>query len=176
MIDEQCKLQKGSPLIDNGNLVLYQEYLAKDNLAYGDKDILGGQRIYNQKIDLGAFEYDWRNDFAEIAGKRNLSVETASENVCVRSASELRIPAESSMTFKWELQDKGSYSFRVASSGTGVTVLRDGVEISSDADGNYRFWHNEGAVITRIVISCDESSSALASSFSRIKGLVLVVQ
>jgi hypothetical protein len=37
----------------------------------GDRDASLGQRIYNCKADLGAFEYDWRNDYAAyIEGKK----------------------------------------------------------------------------------------------------------
>ena len=125
---------------------------------------------------MGAFEYDWRGDFAATVGKHNLTVVTASENVAVSGTSELQIPSENSITLEWNMQDKGAYSFKILQFGDGVTVLRDGVEISANSDGVYQFAHNGDSTITTIVISCDKSSSALISSFRKVKGLLLVVQ
>ena len=183
MIDENFQLQKGSKLIDKGSQELYQAYLAQDEAYFTqdgltnlDKDILGNNRIYNRAIDMGAFEYDWRGDFAATVGKHNLTVVTASENVAVSGTSELQIPSENSITLEWNLQDKGTYSFKILQFGDDVTVLRDGVEISANSDGVYQFAHNGDSTITTIVISCDKSSSALISSFRKVKGLLLVVQ
>ena len=35
----------------------------------GDTDFGGGQRVYNGKVDIGPFEYDWRERYAADIGK-----------------------------------------------------------------------------------------------------------
>jgi hypothetical protein len=77
------------------------------------------------------------------------------------------------VTIDWDLLESGSYSFRVAATGAGVTVLRDGVAMSGEADGIYRFGHEGERATTQIVISCDNSSSAVIDSFRTNRGFIL---
>ena len=69
-------LQKGSPLVDIGSNELYRTEMA------GTGDLAKGQRIYNARIDIGAYEYDWREEFSRAIGhSRSFSLSEASENV-----------------------------------------------------------------------------------------------
>lgn len=174
MLDENYAPKAGSPLVDRGRSDLYYakfpeavvEVLAKT-------DIAGTQRIYNGTVDIGAFEYDWRGDFASRISKRNLTVVEADPGVVTNGTAAISIPSECSVTIDWDLLESGPYSFRVAATGAGVTVLRDGVAMSGDADGIYRFGHEGERTTTQIVISCDNSSSAVIDSFRTNRGFIL---
>ena len=176
MLDGNYAPIKGSPLIDRGCSDTYGTIVAEDMLTNADKDILGNQRIYNKAIDVGAFEYDWRNDFAVLIGKSGLSVVEASGNVETNGVRALKVNSGGSIAIDWSLREQGSYMFKVTSEGDGVKVLRDGEEVSVDAEGVYRFLHVGDMANTRIAIVCDEDSSAVIESFCKIKGLVLLIQ
>ena len=172
-LDERYAPQPGSPLVDRGNGGYYDAFPAAVADAYSKADLSGGQRIYNGAVDIGALEYDWRGDFASRISKRNLTVVEANPGVVTNGTAAISIPSECSVTIDWDLLESGSYSFRVAATGAGVTVLRDGVAMSGDADGIYRFGHEGERATTQIVISCDNSSSAVIDSFRTNRGFIL---
>ena len=62
--------QKDSPAVD-------MQPAGEVPAMLGGVDAAGGQRVYNGKADLGAFEYDWRGDYASYLGGRNASVPAA---------------------------------------------------------------------------------------------------
>ena len=73
-LDENGVPQKDSPAVD--------AIVAADVPAIlGGRDAALGQRIYNGKADLGAFEYDWRSDYASYLGGAKASVPKASANL-----------------------------------------------------------------------------------------------
>ena len=172
-LDERYAPQLGSPLVDRGNGGYYTAFPAAVAEALSKADLSGGQRIYNGTVDIGAFEYDWRGDFASRISKRNLTVVAADPGVVTNGTAAISIPSECSVTIDWDLLESGPYSFRVAATGAGVTVLRDGVAMSGDADGIYRFGHEGERTTTQIVISCDNSSSAVIDSFRTNRGFIL---
>lgn len=59
--------QKDSPAVD-------KQPAGDVPAMLGGLDAASGQRIYNGKADLGAFEYDWRGDYENHLGGRNVSV------------------------------------------------------------------------------------------------------
>ena len=67
--------QTGSCLIDAGILD------ASVKAAVGDVDCLGGQRIYNGKIDIGCCEYDWRGRYTADMETPGLRVTKADSEV-----------------------------------------------------------------------------------------------
>ena len=172
-LDERYAPQPGSPLVDRGNGGYYDAFPVAVADAYSKADLSGGQRIYNGAVDIGALEYDWRDDFASRISKRNLTVVEANPGVVTNGSEAVSIPPECSVTIDWDLLESGPYSFRVAATGAGVTVLRDGVAMSGDADGIYRFGHEGERTATHIVISCDGSSSAVIYAFRNQKGFIL---
>ena len=54
LVDEWGEPAKGSPFVDAG--IVAAGYA-------GALDAAGSQRVYNGTIDIGAYEYDWRDDF-----------------------------------------------------------------------------------------------------------------
>ena len=81
----------------DGNGVPQKDSPAVDAIAAADvpailggQDADGGQRIYNGKADLGAFEYDWRGDYARYLGGAKAAAPKASANLVeARDASSL---------------------------------------------------------------------------------------
>lgn len=79
---------KGSPLIDQANGTLAEGYVQK----LTDVDADGSQRVYNAALDIGAFEYDWRGDFAAAIGS-GAEVTVATPNVELDEATgKVKIP------------------------------------------------------------------------------------
>ena len=113
-------LQKGSPLIDVGENLLYTNVQTKA----GTTDKSGGQRVYNRTIDIGAYEYDWRGDFAEALRnpRRALAVTAASENVTTNAADGVTLSGGDSLSVEWEHADYKThdFSFVVSVSGEGT--------------------------------------------------------
>ena len=66
--------QKDSPAVD-------MQPAGEVPAMLGGVDAAGGQRVYNGKADLGAFEYDWRGDYAAYLDSGNISVPAASANL-----------------------------------------------------------------------------------------------
>ena len=54
-----------------------------------EKDLEGGQRVYNCKIDIGPWEYDYRSYFASRIG--GVTVEEASSNVTTNEIAQVRL-------------------------------------------------------------------------------------
>lgn len=73
LVDAEGRPQFGSPLIDAGSNSYVHAEAAK-----GDVDAL--QRIYNERVDIGCYEYDWRAKYAEALGG-GVSVTTATSGV-----------------------------------------------------------------------------------------------
>ena len=54
---------------------------------------VGGQRVYNGQVDIGAYEYDWRPVFEACLAPKNLVVETADPSVTTNAAGKLVLPS-----------------------------------------------------------------------------------
>ena len=85
MLDADFRPLAGSALVDAGDKTLLA------HLTDGaTTDVVGGQRIYGGQVDIGAYEYDLRDDIADILGSR-VAVSGAGEDVLV-SGGLVRIP------------------------------------------------------------------------------------
>ena len=175
MLDENYAPRRGSPLIDRGNAEYY-EPLPDDVMAAMLKtDFAGKQRVYNGKIDIGAFEYDWRDDFARALGSSHVAVVSADEAVVTNSTGGVTVPAGASLGLVWSFSCDGRCEFNVAAvDGGTVSVLLDGVEMVP-VDGIYSFVGTAGSQAA-ISISCEGEGYAVASAFHLCKGLVFTVR
>ena len=113
----------GSAAIDFGDASF------RDEMA-GDRDVDGGQRIYNGKIDAGCCEFDWRPAYARMIGGRLATVAAVSPEV-VRRADGKAVTLVDGTALEIELAKRRSGAVRyliaveVAGAGT-LTVLRGG--------------------------------------------------
>ena len=133
LVDESLLVfsPKGEPLSSTHPVVDKAEmsFLSRFTRMNYEKDALGGQRIYNDALDVGAVEYDWRPVYAQTLGGGCASVGVASSNV-VWSASGDAVNVRSgelSMTLTNDTDRKTDYSIPVEVSGAGtLTVTHNG--------------------------------------------------
>ena len=64
----------------------------------GETDFSGAQRIYNGRLDIGAFEADWRGTYAKDISPRNVTVVSASADVVESEAKTVVIPSGESLS------------------------------------------------------------------------------
>ena len=93
MLDENYAPRKGSPLIDRGRNDLYAKFPADVADALAKTDLAGSQRVYSGSIDIGAYEYDWRRDFAKTLKRSQLEVVSASADVVTSGVRALTVPS-----------------------------------------------------------------------------------
>ena len=173
MLDENYAPRKGSPLIDRGRNDLYAKFPADVADALAKTDLAGSQRVYSGSIDIGAYEYDWRRDFAKTLKRSQLEVVSASADVVTNGVRALTVPSGASIEIDWSVRADGRHTFYAAASGGGsVSVTCDGVELSPNADGLYTFIGVKGAA-RRIVASCSDGTSAVLRDFRDSSGLMI---
>ena len=98
-------------------------------------DIDGEQRVYNDKIDIGPNEYDWRGDFARMIG--GVSVTGASPGVTTNTLGKVRVPDGGILEMSIVNKDARRVSFTV--SGGELTAYGGLEEQTFTADGQYKF-------------------------------------
>ena len=138
-------------------------------------DLLGGQRIYNGRIDVGCGEFDWRDAFAKKLSYKGVSVLTASENVATNDLSGLDIAAGQSLKLGVVLTFAGDVSFALGTETPAeVSVLVDGVSTEIGAGGRVAFRLEAGDHTVEIV--CSDDGQATVSNFLMPKrGFVFIV-
>lgn len=164
-----------SPAIDAGN-VKYYVYPAGFAHEAG-RDVSGGQRIYNGRIDVGCGEYDWRGAFAQsLDAKGRIEVAEAGGTVSTNASGGLVLSGETALTLYWRLAQPGERLFSVAGEGAGgVTVFVDGEEIVRGEDGVFRFFAGAGAV--RVTIRLSGDAAAVVGDFRRgVSGFPIIVR
>ena len=147
-------LSKDNPVVDRANASLSEKFARMDF----EKDALGGQRIYNDALDVGAVEYDWRPVYAQTLGGGCASVGVASSNV-VWSVSGDAVNVKSgelAMTLTNGTGRKTDYSIPVEVSGAGtLTVTHNGEPLAVLTAG-------DGATVLAFKNSLEENSLAFA--------------
>ena len=123
--------EKDSPAVDKGDNAGMPEALTTD--------LSGGQRIYNGKVDIGAFEYDWRGDFAADLGEPRLTVAAASPMTVETSEGKVLVKDGAlDLTMAGFAPRKARYAVPVEVTGTGaLSVSLNGEELAvlTSADG-----------------------------------------
>ena len=173
LLDEKYAPRKGSPLIDKGNNDLYSAFPADVADALSKSDIAAGQRIYDGSIDIGAYEYDWREDFAKTLKRSQVSVVLASEGVVTNGVKALSVPSGASIEIDWSIERDGQHTFYAVADSVGtVTVTCDGEALAPTAEGKYAFIGTKDET-RRIVISCADGASAALRDFRDSGGFVI---
>lgn len=163
MLNENYAPRKGSPLIDKGRNDLYATLPADVVAALAKTDFADSQRIYNGAIDIGAFEYDWRGDFARRLRRSRIEVVQASELVVTNGVDALTIPAGSFLEIVWTPLRTGIHTFRAAPAGEDAlaTLTLNGETLVPAADGVYTFVGAKDTAVTLTVASGDGESAVL---------------
>ena len=112
-LDAEGRPTAHSPLLDAGDRTALPVDCATDRV--------GGQRVYNGQVDIGAYEYDWRPVFAACLAPKNLVVETADPSVTTNAAGKLVIPS-GAVSATWTVA-AASAKLPVEVTGTGTLSL-----------------------------------------------------
>ena len=173
-LDGEKRPGAGSAAIDrgdNGCLDLVPESLRKWFLCLDDAE---NQRIYNATVDLGAYEYDWRGDYAKRLS-RCATVSRATTNV-IMSAEGPSVTDGQSMEGTLAAQAGRTYLLKPSMSGEGdLTVLADGEPLVAE-DGVYKFVAGPSDRTIAWEVRFDGAGSATLSRFRSNAGLLLLVR
>ena len=150
----------------------------------GDRDASGKQRVYNNALDIGALEGDYRPEFAKAMGDgRRITVKSADPTVRLVEGGVAISTGSLEATWSSAAGRRVDYSFNAAVSGGGsLTAAANGVTNVIDAAS--------GA--TTVSFSSDRAENSLSfsfnpdaeapggfavlSNFARRLGIILIVQ
>ena len=163
---------------------------AADARLLATPDAAGGQRVYNGKADIGAYEYDWRGIYAnDLRRAGGFSVTDAAPAVVEGDARSVVVPAGSSVTGTWladaTLQE--SANVRVCLTGAGVfTVTVNGQAVATltgpaERTQDVKFPTASGDVVTFAYRAADGADAASAgeaviTKIAQAGGFLLIVR
>jgi hypothetical protein len=162
----------GSPVINAGDFSL------DDDADVGERafDCAGGQRVYDGAVDLGAYEYDFRPDYAKALARKS-EVSVATSGVKLTDDGEIRLADGETLVAGWEDGANISYSmeFSFSVSSGNLQILRNG-EVVGDftADGTWTYKSAEPRDQLSFVYS--GTGYALLNHARSLKGFVLSVR
>ena len=175
--DEGIPTNRSSLVVDAANPAYVPDTL-------GDRDALGGQRVYNGKVDIGAVEYDWRGDYAKDIAKREVVV-TAADSQVIEREGKVTLDPGASLTAEWTpVGESARCDVKASVTGTGtLTVSVDGTAIGTatvaDSPKTFNF---AGAIgeTSKIVFSYsqeeDDEGCAVIEKIGSQQGLLLLVR
>ena len=171
---------KGNVAIDAGRFGDYATNGWKEAIfaAEGGKDVLGGQRVYNGQIDLGAVEYDWRGDYAKDLGRR-ITVTDAAPGVVETEEGAVRVSADAPLTLVWAPRAKAGTKlhFDVSVTGTGsLAVTLDGEPLAVCTEGPQTVDFESNGQPRTMVFTFTGDGAADLSRFKSDAGALLLVR
>ena len=157
--------QKDSPAVD-------MQPVGEVPAMLGGIDAAGGQRIYNGKADLGAFEYDWRGDYATYLGGGNANVPDAPINLVADIAGTSLNLGQGAFSVELTGGNEGASTrytlpLEVVGSGT-LTVVLNGSEtnVYTAADGDASLVFRSRSANNTLAFSYDADDEG--ASFGRV--------
>ena len=166
----------GSVAIDAGDA-------SQTPASLGDTDLAGGQRVYNGRMDIGCYEFDWRPKYAADLGK-GVAVASASPEVYEGAGGVVTLPG-GSLEAGWSnaTGKKRGYSGTMRVTGTGtLTVTRNGESFRTvtSADGEQTFQFFSTAALEELVFAYapgeNDDGAALLSGFAIGNGFMLILR
>jgi hypothetical protein len=175
-VDAEGRPLAGSNVIDAGDNARLVPGLS------AEKDLGGGQRVYNGTVDIGAYEYDCRTDFSrKLLASGKLVVTSADADVTGTVSGVLM--RDGSLAVRWNAGNAGCSRharFRVTGGGT-LSVYAEGVLLgtydSGDGDVSLRIVpaSAESLVFAYAKAGSDtDSVGALLSAFEDTNGTVII--
>ena len=159
--------------VDSGATDYYDTHFPQKWKRFKEGDVLGGQRVYNGKIDLGAAEYDWRGDFAKTLSRKSVEVLTAGENVTTNALVGLDVAAGETLKLRI-VCEKTDGTCAVTVTGDPVVTL-DG-QVLAGAGGVYSFAATVGQSYA-LEIAAPKAAPVTVSSVSLPKtGILLLIR
>ena len=175
LLGDGFKPSKGSPAVDAG---------VTDRGFSGETDALGGQRVYNGTVDIGAVEYDWRGDYAKDIAKREVVVSAADPQVVEREG-KVTLDPGATLTAEWTPSGTSARcDVKVSVTGTGaLTVSVGGAAIGTVTAADSPKTFNFGGAIgetSKILFAYsqveDDEGCAVIEKIGLQKGFLLLVR
>ena len=163
-----------SCLVDAGNTAMVERI--------GDLDCDCSQRVYNGAIDIGAFEHDWRAQYASDLGSAYVTVTAADPQVAEENGI-VRIPS-GEIAVGWRGAAGRSRTVTAQVTGTGDLAMYVGdaeepehVWTASDDPVPYK-WRPDGDVALRFVYTpgLADGGAAYLTSFEDAKGMTILLR
>lgn len=140
-----------------------------------DTDLLGGQRVYNGAMDIGALEADWRVKYAEAASPsgRRFSVEAADPAVTLSSDGAVLIPDGASVSVRYRGYADGTFvryrlRFNVLEQGASLVATVNGTESVFETIGEHSLEFTSVQPLNDIqLLSCNGSVELLGCAADR---------
>lgn len=151
---------------------------APDFAPYCETDQTGGQRVYNNAIDIGAREADWRAKYATDIAARNLAVTEVSSSVSETDEGKVRLPQGA--TLKAELTGvtsvKRQVSVRVAGTGTLTVKLNDEVLGTQVGEGEVAFQFENDLALNNLQFDyVGDDGYAEVLNVCKLSGLIMIL-
>ena len=172
-LDAKFRPLKGdSLLVDKGSRAYYEERFPTKWTMFKDIDISGGARVLNGAIDIGAGEYDWTEDFADVIHPRNAEVTEAGNNLTIANDALVFSPGDT-LAATWTSTRIRWANFTAAVPAGGTLVVKvNGVAVQPE-NGAYRFLLNAGA--NELYLAYSGGGTATVGNF-KVNGFVLIIQ
>lgn len=175
MLDSEGAPQYGSVAIDAGDASLLSAECA-------DLDLAGVQRIYNNALDIGCFEYDMRDRYAAKLRPRGVTVQEASP--AVEEIAGGVLIREGCLSALWRTQGtSGRFKINCSVTGGGtLTVKRNGVVLAqlTSASGAQSLVFECDSPENHLAFKYDPANAdvggAVIAGLSREVGTMIVVQ
>ncbi len=154
--------------IDAGDAALNSGYI-------GETDLLGGQRIYNAKLDIGAVESDARPAFAKAIGQSRVTVTEASASVYTNADDKVVLTDGSRLvgTLSDAVGQHYLIKVRVTSNGT-LTVTAGGKTTVCTADTEIRFVSTD--TTRTLVLAYSGAGEAVIENLKYDGGMLVIVR
>jgi len=154
-------LSKDNPVVDGADASLSAKF---DRMDF-ETDARGGQRIYNGTLDIGAVEYDWRDDYARMLGGNFAHVSKASSNVVTSSVDSVVIGSgelDISLANNTGLNVRYTLPVEVTGGGT-LTVTNNGetLAVLTAADGATSLVFKNRLAANNLVFAYDGSDAGV---------------
>ena len=138
VIDDGRPLPGQCIAIDAGDAAWLDRY----GILGRETDLSGGQRIYNARVDVGAYEYDWRARYAAILAGRKATVTEATPGVRETSTPAVLIPDGNRIALALDLAGRTDLVAQVKGMVTGsgtlaVKINGETVKTWTAADGDF---------------------------------------
>jgi len=148
-----------------------------------ETDALAGQRIYNNALDCGAVEYDWRGDYAKMLTASDKFAVTSAPPTCVAAPQGVLL-IDGTLRSAWAADGRRArFSIKVRVTGGGtLRVLLDGTEVASlvESDGERTLEYRaagHGIDFEYVRAGGDgDSLGALIASVSRHGGMSITIR
>ena len=179
-IDSEGRPLSGNLCIDAGSNQCYTAaYPFADPVLV---DLLGTNRIYNGRIDIGCCEYDWRGIYAQDLAKKDVSVVAASAGVMETEGKRVALSDGDALTaeFRTTLSGTRSYAVRAAVTGTGtltISFLGGGGTTVVEADGDKTVYFTSSQSPCNVMFAFAGDGSAVLHDFEPpCKGCVMTLR